>query len=789
MTQRFPNTDRTLLLLLAATAGMPAGAREAASPEGARRPDILFILAEDMTLDLGCYGRTDVKTPNIDRLAAEGVVYTNARCVAPLSSPTRSAMMTGLHHEITASHNHRTNRDRPLPENIVPFPVLLRQAGYTTVLGDRDAFENPVTHADYESSRKIDCNFRFEPTGAYDGKTRFGLFDRLYDRPDDGSPWFQQITLYVTHRGDWWKDISRLSAHPVDPAQVVLPPYMADHPRIREEFACYLDQVEYMDAELGRILGELRESGRLDSTVVIFIADNGRADIRAKGWMYNDGTRIPMIIRAPGVEHRVIDDLVSELDIPATILSLSGVPRPDYYQGHILEAISGKPAPHEWTYQARDTWDEVRECIRAVTDKDYIYVRNYIPQLPYTSPHVYTECFRPALHVMRRLKEEGKLTPEQALFFADSKPVEELYAWRDDGFCLVNLASDPAMAPVLNRMRERMDSWQARYGDAGVADHLTRRLSNKHANYRRAQYFAERFRPEEWAEIEDGAICDSYDRWKAENKAFLAANKVRLSEPVIRTPDSRQGAFLFDGHVVTLNIGAHAKAFNLADGSLSAAFDLDCARYNPHCNVADITRRGGRNYIYISEWNGDRRFFVEEIRHKGRNWSSKLVQVISADGVPDSVKGAGYMDWVADYENGRLYSIAYKENHPRHDIVGATRLIIVEYPLPDPRKGSVDFSVKDILRRTEIPVYQATQDKQVHAGKLYILAGIKTRKDPREFQSSWLRTIGVFNLETFRLEREFRLDFYELEPEGIDFIGDDIYLTYNSDALYKVILP
>ena len=198
------------------------------------RPDILFILAEDMTLDLGCFGRTDVQTPNIDRLASEGVVYTNARCVAPLSSPTRSAMMTGLHHEITASHNHRSHRDRPLPENIVPFPVLLRQAGYTTVLGHAAAFENPVTHADHESSRKIDCNFRYEPTGAYDGKTQFGLFDRLYERPAQG-PWFQQVTLYVTHRGDWWKSIRQQSAHPVDASKVNLPPYLADHlPAIRK---------------------------------------------------------------------------------------------------------------------------------------------------------------------------------------------------------------------------------------------------------------------------------------------------------------------------------------------------------------------------------------------------------------------------------------------------------------------------------------------------------------------------------------------------------------------------
>ena len=131
--------------------------------------------------------------------------------------------------------------------------------------------------------------------------------------------------------------------------------------------------------------------------------------------------------------------------------------------------------------------------------------------------------------------------------------------------------------------------------------------------------------------------------------------------------------------------------------------------------------------------------------------------------------------------------MAYKENHPGHDIAGSTKLVILEFALPDPKKGNVDFTEKDILRRTEIPVFLATQDKHVHNGKLYILAGLKTKENLRNPARNFLRTIAVFDLETFRLEKEIRLDFYELEPEGIDFIGDDMYLTYNSDALYQVI--
>lgn len=764
----------------------PAAQEKPDSPRKTDRPDILFILAEDMTLDLSCYGRRDVRTPNLDRLASEGVVYTNARCVAPLSSPTRSAMMTGLHHEITASHNHRSHRDQALPVEIVPFTVQLRKAGYTTVLGDAKAFENPVTHADHESSRKIDCNFRYEPVGSYDGKDNFGLFDRLYERPSDGSPWFQQITLYVTHRGDWWKDISSRSPHPVDPASVDLPPYFADHPKIREEFACYLDQVEYMDAEVGRILGELEAQGRLDSTVVIFIADNGRADIRAKGWMYNDGTRIPMIIRAPGVGHKVVDDLVSELDIPATILSLAGVERPSYYQGEVLEAFSGKPASHQWLYHGRDTWDEVQECIRAVTDERYVYVRNYLPQIPYIQKHCYTYCYRPALHIMKRLKEEGRLNEDQLLFFADSKPVEELYDYRSDTFCLRNLALEPSMLPVLNMMRERMDSWQGTYGDAGVEDHLTRKLPDDRAEYRRQMYFASRFRADEWAEIENGEICDKYDRWKAEIRQMQADNKVTLSDPIIKIGDNKQASLICDNHLVAFYNGGRAQAFSLKDGRLVSTFYLGSSKFEPHCNVADYVRYGRKGYAYVSAWDGTKNLFVEQIRHSGDKWSSTLVQTVSVSDIPDEVKGAGQLDWVPDFENGKLYTVSYKQGHYRSDIQGASEFVILEFPLPQIGASAVNFTEEDILRRAELPVYLASQDKEIHNGKMYVLAGLKNKAGLRDPERNSLRAIAVLDLATLRYEKEIRLDFYDCEPEGIEFIGDDMYLTYYKDALYKV---
>ena len=520
-----------LPLVAAATAGAAlVGCKADEAPQFGSRPNIMFIIAEDMTVDLGCYGRTDVKTPNIDRLAAEGVRYTNARCVAPLSSPTRSAMMTGLHHEITASHNHRSHRDTPLADTtIVPFTKFLRESGYTCVLGNRDCFYNVNnTTNDQENSKKIDCNFKFENVGPYDGVKHFGLFDKEFDLEPADVPFFSQVTLYVTHRGDWWKGISEKSAHPVNPDDVVLPPYLADHPKVREEFACYLDQVEYMDAEVGMILDQLEQKKLLDNTIVVFIADNGRADLRAKGFLYQDGTNIPMIVWGKGIKPGVCDDLVSELDLPASFLHLAGVEIPEWYQGHVLDVFnpteSERAGAHDWVYTARDTWDEVQECIRGINDDRYAYIRNYRADMPYASDHIYMDFYRPALHVMKKLKAEGKLTPAQLLYFADTKPYEELYDYREDPFCLNNLVEDPAYSAVLDSLRADMDGWQASYRDAGVEDHLCREVTENRKEENRPRYWGRTMHPDVWAEIENGAICDVYDQWKKEMKEYAKAN-------------------------------------------------------------------------------------------------------------------------------------------------------------------------------------------------------------------------------------------------------------------------
>ena len=469
------------------------------------KPNILWVMSEDQSQDLGCYGMKGVKTPVLDRMASEGIRYDNAFCTNPISSPSRSAMMTGVHQEIIGAHNHRSNRDVPLPAGIRPITYYLRQQGYTCILGNSQVMAR---------GRKTDCNFKYTPIGAWNDKDQLGLFDKYDEFTPQDQPFFAQIQLLVTHRGDWWKKVRAESPHPVDPDSVQLPPYMPDHPKVREEWACYLDMTERMDYEMGLILQQLKEKGMYDNTVIFFIADNGRCDVKGKGYLYEPGILIPMIAWGPGIRPAVVKEIVSTLDISATIIALSGSPLPDCLSGKPLFDADMKPVKEhaDYFYAARDNWDEVVECIRAVATLQFKYIRNYVPQVGWDRHQEYLDFHRPAIHIMRKLKDEGKLCWQGMLFMADTKPVEELYDRINDPFELKNLATDPAYQSVLQQMRDKMAEWQKQHTDMGLADKDSRKT-----------YFRTSVRdwviekhPQEWIQLMNGEICDSYGKWVKE---------------------------------------------------------------------------------------------------------------------------------------------------------------------------------------------------------------------------------------------------------------------------------
>lgn len=409
------------------------------------KPNIIWLMAEDMSLDLECYGMAAVKTPNLNKMANQGVQFNNCFVTNPICSPSRSAMMVGTHQVKINAHNHRSNRDVPLNENFAPFTKLLRDAGYTCILGN---------HSVMKKGRKIDVNFKHDAIGEWDGESQFGLFDKYDNFEKEDQPFFAQIQLAASHRGDWWNEVREQSKHPVNPDSVVLPKYMADHPVIRLDWAKYLDQIEYLDNEVGQIFKELEDKGMADNTIVIFIGDNGRCNVRGKGYLQDPGLRIPLLMYYPKglIGEKIRKDVVSSIDITATVLDFAGVEVPDYMSG---QPIFDQKFEREYVYAARDLWDEIEEKIRAVTSDEWKYIRNDKPEVPFDAHQAYLEFYRPAVHIMRQLKSEGKLTPEQAFFFADSKPKEELYNLKNDPQELNNLAENPEYADILKKLRKK----------------------------------------------------------------------------------------------------------------------------------------------------------------------------------------------------------------------------------------------------------------------------------------------------------------------------------------------
>jgi len=419
-------------------AGLAAGAL-AATKEN--RPNILWIVSEDTGPEFGCYGYPLVHTPNVDRLAREGAVFTNAFTTAPVCSTSRSSFMTGMFATTIGAHHHRSHRKDgyQLPEGIHVFTKYLRDAGYFTAI---------------PGGRKTDWNFkpRVKP---YDSTSWGDLKGH--------QPFFAQYQFSETHR-----KFKHCKEHPVDPAKVTLPPYYPDHPVAREDWALYLETVNVLDQKIGKVLDMLERDGLAENTIVLYFGDHGRCHVRGKQWLYDGGIHIPLVIRWPGhIEPGTkVEELVSALDFAPTMLDLAGVPVPKHMQGRVFLGPRKQPEP-EYVFATRDRCDETMDRIRCVRSRRWKYIRNFMPERPYTQLNRYKERAYPMLPLMRKLHAEGKLTPVQELFMADRRPVEELYDVQADPWEVKNLAASPKHQAVLKQMRQRLDRWIKDTGDQG----------------------------------------------------------------------------------------------------------------------------------------------------------------------------------------------------------------------------------------------------------------------------------------------------------------------------------
>jgi N-sulfoglucosamine sulfohydrolase len=437
----FGKLTSILLLALISSSAFADEAGSKASKNKAR-PNILWITIEDWSADLSCYGTKGISTPHVDKLASQGIRYENAFTTSPVCSTSRSAMMTGFHQNYIGANQHREHQKQPLPHGIQPIPHLFAKAGYFTAL----------------MSWKTDCNFT--------PNTKSALFmGKDWNERKAGQPFFARITFGGTHRS-WKRDPTR----PIEIDDVELPPYYADTPFVRRDWANGLEQMQLVDREVGAILTRLEKEGLADNTIVFFIGDHGRCHIRGKQFLYDGGIRIPMIMRWPEsvttgkvttdkvTPGQVNQDLVMSIDICATILAAADIQAPVPLHGKNL--FSNEVRERKYAFAARDKMDETHDSMRAIRSKDHKLILNLMPERPWCQYNRYKEGAYPVLAEMNVLNLQGKLTKQQAAFFASSKPPIELFDLRQDPHEVNNVADDPKYADIKAELLAELDSWR-----------------------------------------------------------------------------------------------------------------------------------------------------------------------------------------------------------------------------------------------------------------------------------------------------------------------------------------
>lgn len=434
---------KQLLILFLALLNF-TGCKNAVKKMYGKRPNILWIMIEDWGYDLSCYGAKGVSTPNIDRLASQGIRYTNSFCTSPVSSPSRSAMMTGFQQIYIGANQHRTEGPgfvrKELPYGIKPIPHLLEEAGYYTCLLDK----------------KTDCNFT-TPRPLFMGKD--------WSERKENQPFFAQVSFNGTHRV--WK---RDTINPVDINAIEVPPFYPDVPYIRRDLATGLEAVQNVDRQVGQLLKRLDDEGLSENTLVFFIGDNGKCIARGKQFLYDQGMIVPIIARWPGFipENQVNGNMVMTLDICATILDAAGVD--PGYELHGKNLFGKEVAERKYVFASRDKMDNTFDAMRAVRSKEFKLIQNLMPERAYCQFSHYKERTYPDLAMLNLMNLKGELTPAQAKFMASEKPEIELYDMIKDPFELNNLAEDQNYSAVKEELLSELMKWRKSINDPGVSE-------------------------------------------------------------------------------------------------------------------------------------------------------------------------------------------------------------------------------------------------------------------------------------------------------------------------------
>ncbi len=417
------------------------------SAADAARPNILWITSEDNGPHLGCYGDAYATTPNIDALAAKSLRYRTCWSNAPVCAPARTTIISGVYPPSSGAEHMRSNV--PMSASMKMSPQLLREAGYYCT-----------------NNSKEDYNL-IKPPGVWDessGKAH-------WKNRRSGQPFFAVFNHTITHESQIRKRPHK-AVH--DPAKVRVPAYHPDTPEVRQDWAQYYDNLTTMDEIVGRNLQELTDAGLTEDTIVFYYGDHGSGMPRSKRCPQDSGLRVPLIVHIPEKfaalrpqDYRtggMTDRLVSFVDLAPTLLSLIGTKPPVWMQGHAF-AGSFDAGPQPFVYGFRGRMDERVDLIRSVRDQRYVYVRHFMPHLPY-GQHVSYMFATPTTRVWKQLYDAGKLTPEQQHFWK-RKPSEELFDLQADPDEVHNLSASAEHQDVLKKLRQAQRDLAAKIRDVG----------------------------------------------------------------------------------------------------------------------------------------------------------------------------------------------------------------------------------------------------------------------------------------------------------------------------------
>jgi N-sulfoglucosamine sulfohydrolase len=430
------------------------------------KPNIIYVVCHDLGRHLGCYG-AGVESPNLDRIAREGILFENAFCTSPACSPSRACAMTGQYPH-TSGGVGLSHRGFPLAPTVKTVTDYFNEGGYETAHFGYQHERNDPRENRYQiegsstANRDHHCEVAFDKALAY-----------LAERRDSGRPFYLNVGTIEVHASRW------LGAHednrePVygplkpDPDDVRLPFFMPDHPNVRREFAKFLGAIRYYDQHVGRFYEGLRSMGFLDNSVVVFTTDHGISGLRAKGTIYDPGVEITTLMHLPDPQRNQtrVGELTQNMDFAPTLLDFAGLPVPEPMQGRSFKNLltGGDYRPHDHLFIERNSHGKSYDIMRAVRTRDMHYIRNFDPHalrewLPHEVEHrIGDSCERWI----------NQLWPKPS----EPRPPEELYVLSEDPREWTNRAGDPVLREAQEDLARKLDTWMRATGDFPITGHI-----------------------------------------------------------------------------------------------------------------------------------------------------------------------------------------------------------------------------------------------------------------------------------------------------------------------------